>query len=108
SPAGGAAHEAGGVAHAAGGAAPGDGGALEAAGEAQDGAGPGGRPAHLRRLPAARIRRRRRILLAGMGALTAVGVGLTLTGLSRVRSSTVGRYEEVVGADEPGHEAFIV
>ncbi|HEX6418941.1 MAG TPA: LytR C-terminal domain-containing protein [Acidimicrobiales bacterium] len=43
-----------------------------------------------------------------MGVLTVVGIGLTVTGLSRVRSSTVGRYAEVVGADEPGHQAYVV
>ncbi|HEX6423728.1 MAG TPA: LytR C-terminal domain-containing protein [Acidimicrobiales bacterium] len=57
---------------------------------------------------AARIRRRRSAVLAGMGALTVVGVGLAVTGLSNVRSSTVGRYEEVVGSDEPGHQAYVV
>lgn len=43
-----------------------------------------------------------------MGALTVVGVGLAVTGLSNVRSSTVGRYEQVVGTDEPGHQAYVV
>jgi len=87
-----------------------------------DGPGPGrgpgaptvvdeARPAHAaggRGGRATRIRRRRSAVLAGMGALTVVGVGLAVAGLSNVRSSTVGRYEEVVGSDEPGHLAYVV
>ena len=73
------------------------------AGEAHPAHGAGGRRGRV-----ARIRRRRSAVLAGMGALTVVGVGLAVTGLSNVRSSTVGRYEEVVGSDEPGHLAYAV
>ncbi|HEX6570321.1 MAG TPA: LytR C-terminal domain-containing protein, partial [Acidimicrobiales bacterium] len=55
-----------------------------------------------------RLRRRRTVVLAGMAGLTLLGAGLAVTGLSRVRNSTVGRYEEAVGADEPGYRARVV
>ena len=85
------------------GAAAGETGPEHAPGEAQPVHATGGL-----RGRASRIRRRRSAVLAGMGALTVVGVGLAVTGLSNVRSSTVGRYEEVVGSDEPGHLAYVV
>jgi LytR cell envelope-related transcriptional attenuator len=58
--------------------------------------------------PARQVRRRRKVVLAGMGALTVAGVGLAVAGLSTVRNSTVGSYEEALGPDEPGYQAHVV
>src|SRR5215207_2212793 len=55
-----------------------------------------------------RLRRRRRILLAGIGTLTAAGVALAVAGVTLVRHSTAGRYIEGAGPDDPGYEAFVV
>lgn len=52
--------------------------------------------------------RRRAALLAGMGALTLAGAALAVTGLSLVRTSTVGRYEQAVGPNDPGYQAYVV
>jgi hypothetical protein len=54
------------------------------------------------------IRRRRALLLAGMGVLTVSGVALAVTGLSTVRNSTAGRYEQAVAPDDPGYQAHVV
>ena len=43
-----------------------------------------------------------------MAVATAAGVLLALTGVSMVRNSTVGRYEQALGADEPGYQAMVV
>lgn len=43
-----------------------------------------------------------------MGALTVAGLALAMAGLSTVRNSTAGRYERVVGPDEPGYQAHVV
>jgi hypothetical protein len=43
-----------------------------------------------------------------MGALTLAGAALAVAGLSTVRNSTAGRYERVVGPDEPGYQAHVV
>ncbi len=59
-------------------------------------------------LPTDPVRRRRALLLAGMGALTLAGAALAVTGLSAVRTSTVGRYEQTVGPDDPGYQAYVV
>jgi LytR cell envelope-related transcriptional attenuator len=55
-----------------------------------------------------RLRRRRRVLLAGIGMLTAAGVALAVAGVTLVRHSTAGRYIEGAGPDDPGYEAFVV
>jgi hypothetical protein len=67
--------------------------------------GRGNRPASSR---AHGVRRRRALLLAGMGALTVAGVGLAAVGLSAVRTSTAGRYEQAAGPDDPGYQAHVV
>src|ERR687898_525385 len=61
-----------------------------------------------RRPAVPRLRRRRRILLAGIGMLTAAGVALAVAGVTLVRHSTAGRYIEGAGPDDPGYEAFVV
>jgi LytR cell envelope-related transcriptional attenuator len=43
-----------------------------------------------------------------MGVLTLAGAALAVAGLSTVRNSTAGRYERVVGPDEPGYQAHVV
>lgn len=59
--------------------------------------------------PAARkVRRRRAVLLAGIGVLTVAGTALALVGLSEVRTSTAGRYEETLGPTDPGYQAYVV
>lgn len=58
--------------------------------------------------PARNVRRRRALLLAGIGALTVAGVALAVVGLSEVRTSTVGRYEETLGTTDPGYQAYVV
>ena len=55
-----------------------------------------------------RIRRRRTVLLAGMGALTIAGAALAVGGLSAVRNSTVGRFQQALGPTEPGFQASVV
>jgi LytR_cpsA_psr family/LytR cell envelope-related transcriptional attenuator len=75
--------------------------------DAADSRHPGDRP--LRRSPSgANIRRRRTVLLVGIGALTVVGVALAVGGLSEVRNSTVGRYQQALGPSEPGYQASVV
>jgi hypothetical protein len=54
------------------------------------------------------VRRGRRLLLAGIGAATVAGVALAVTGLSLVRNSTVGRYEQALLPSDPGYEAYVV
>ncbi|MGH9005767.1 MAG: hypothetical protein ACRDYV_21785, partial [Acidimicrobiia bacterium] len=54
------------------------------------------------------VRRGRQLLLAGIGAATVAGVALAVTGLSLVRNSTVGRYEEALLPTDPGYEAYVV
>ena len=65
-------------------------------------------PRHRRALPGVRIRRRRTVLLAGMGALTIAGAALAVGGLSAVRNSTVGRFQQALGPAEPGFQASVV
>jgi hypothetical protein len=43
-----------------------------------------------------------------MGALTVAGVGLAAAGLSTVRNSTAGRYEQAATPDDPGYQAHVV
>jgi len=66
------------------------------------------RPARPRRRPPADVRRRRHVLLAGMGALTAAGAALAFGGLAMVRNSTVGRYEQAAAPTDPGYQAYVV
>jgi hypothetical protein len=47
-------------------------------------------------------------MVAGMAALTAAGVGLAVTGLSTVRNSTAGDYQQTTAPDEPGYQARVV
>jgi LytR cell envelope-related transcriptional attenuator len=48
------------------------------------------------------------MLLAGMGALTIAGVALAVGGLTAVRNSTVGRYQQALGPSEAGYQASVV
>ena len=43
-----------------------------------------------------------------MGALTIAGAALAIGGLSAVRNSTVGRYQQALGPTEPGYQASVV
>jgi hypothetical protein len=55
------------------------------------------------------LRRRRRLVLAGMAALFGGGVALTVVGVNVVRNSTAGRYvEPTAGPDDPGYQAYVV
>ena len=54
------------------------------------------------------VRRRRHRVLAGMGVLTVAGVALAVGGLSAVRNSTAGRYQQAIGPAEPGYQASVV
>ncbi|HET6835817.1 MAG TPA: LytR C-terminal domain-containing protein [Acidimicrobiales bacterium] len=55
------------------------------------------------------LRRRRRLVLAGMAALLGGGVALTVVGVNLVRNSTAGRYvEPTAGPDDPGYQAYVV
>ena len=54
------------------------------------------------------VRRRRTLLLAGIGALTIAGTALAVVGLDQVRTSTAGRYEQAAGPDDPGYQAYVV
>lgn len=54
------------------------------------------------------LQRRRTALLAGIGVLTVVGVGLGVGGLSAVRNSTLGEYRTAAGPSEPGYRASVV
>lgn len=85
---------------------PGGGTDLPASGSAQDGEAP---PRHRRRpdRPAPPLHRRRSVVVAGMGALTLAGAVLAVTGVHRVRTSTLGRYEESVDPDDPGYQAYV-
>ncbi len=65
-------------------------------------------PRHRRALSGMRVRRRRTVLLVGMGALTIAGAGLAVGGLSAVRNSTVGRFQQALGPTEPGFQASVV
>jgi LytR cell envelope-related transcriptional attenuator len=68
-------------------------------------------PAHLRRHPrltTSRARRRRTVLLTGMAVFTAAGIGLATAGLTTVRHSTAGRFEEAIAPDEPGYQAHVI
>ncbi len=71
-------------------------------------AGPPRPPRPPRRPTPPRLQRRRRILLTGIGVLTAAGVALAVAGVTLVRHSTAGRYIEGAGPDDPGYEAFVV
>jgi hypothetical protein len=57
--------------------------------------------------PGDRVRWRRRVLLAGIGTVTVVGIGLAVAGLSLVRNSTLGRYEQALGPTDPGYQAYV-
>ncbi len=61
-----------------------------------------------RRRSPEQVRRARRLLLAGIGTVTVAGAVLAVTGLSEVRNSTLGRYEEALGPADPGYEAYVV
>jgi hypothetical protein len=61
-----------------------------------------------RRRSPAQLRRARQLLLAGIGAATVAGVALAVVGLSLVRNSTLGRYEEALVSTDPGYEAYVV
>ena len=63
-----------------------------------------------RRWPGTRreVRRRRRVVLAGMGVLSVAGVALAAGGLWAVRNSTVGRYEQALAPTDPGYQAYVV
>jgi LytR cell envelope-related transcriptional attenuator len=65
-------------------------------------------PARPRRRLPAEVRRRRQMLLAGMGALSAAGAALAFGGLTMVRNSTVGRYEQAAAPTDPGYQAYVV
>jgi hypothetical protein len=52
--------------------------------------------------------RQRAVVLAGMAALTAVGVGLVAVGLSAVRNSTAGEYQQTTAPEDPGYQASVV
>lgn len=66
-----------------------------------------GRPVARRR--GRRLRRRRRRVILGLGACTAAGLVLAVTGLTLVRTSTAGRYiEPSARPDEPGYQAHVV
>ena len=54
------------------------------------------------------VRHKRLVILLCMAVATASGVLLALTGLSMVRNSTVGRYEQALGPDDPGYQALVV
>jgi hypothetical protein len=43
-----------------------------------------------------------------MATLTIVGAVLAMVGLSAVRTSTAGRYEQAAGPDDPGYQAHVV
>jgi hypothetical protein len=43
-----------------------------------------------------------------MAALTAAGVGLAVTGLSAVRNSTAGEYQQATAPEDPGYQARVV
>jgi hypothetical protein len=60
------------------------------------------------RLRAADVRRRRTVLLATIGALTAAGIVLAVVGLANVRTSTVGRFEDAASPSDPGYQAYVV
>ena len=64
-------------------------------------------PAGARRAPR-NIGRRRAVLLAGIGVLTVAGTALAVVGLSEVRTSTAGRYEETLAPTDPGYQAHVV
>ena len=73
-----------------------------------DGAPPTGPRSGPPRRATRNVRRRRALLLAGIGALTVAGTGLAVVGLSEVRTSTAGRYEETLGPTDPGYQAYVV
>ena len=58
--------------------------------------------------PARELRRRRHVVLAGMGALTVAGAALAVVGLGTVRNSTVGRYADTIAPTDPGYQAYVV
>lgn len=67
------------------------------------------RPRRFRRPTAGRgLQRRRTTVLVAMGVLTVGGVMLATVGLSAVRNSTVGLYEQEITADDPGFQARVV
>jgi LytR cell envelope-related transcriptional attenuator len=61
-----------------------------------------------RRRSPEQLRRGRQLLLAGIGAATVAGVAMAMAGLSLVRNSTLGRYEEALVPSDPGYEAYVV
>jgi hypothetical protein len=55
------------------------------------------------------LRRRRRLVLAGIAALVGCGAALTALGVNLVRNSTAGRYvEPTASPDDPGYQAYVV
>jgi hypothetical protein len=86
--------------------------ASEAGPDAGRGAGsipPGAPPARPPRPPEARrLVRRRRIVAGAMVVLVALGAGLVVVGLDRVRGSTAGTYvDATLQPDEPGYVALV-
>jgi LytR cell envelope-related transcriptional attenuator len=54
------------------------------------------------------LRQKRTVMLLCMAVATASGALLALAGVSMVRNSTVGRYEQALGPEEPGYQALVV
>jgi hypothetical protein len=59
----------------------------------------GGRPA---------TGRERAVVLGAMGLLTLAGVGLTVAGVSTIRNSTSGDYQQTAAPEDPGYQAAVV
>jgi hypothetical protein len=60
-------------------------------------------------LPRQPVRRRRTLVLSGVGVLTVAGTALAVAGLTLVRHSTAGRFVDgAPDADEPGYQAYVV
>ncbi|MFS8482638.1 MAG: LCP family protein [Acidimicrobiia bacterium] len=95
-----------GVAVAGGG--PGDGGSERAPAPAEAGAVGSGAARRRAALTPERLRRRRALVLGAMAGLTLGGVALAVVGVTEVRTSTAGRYQEELGPDDPGYEAYVV
>lgn len=70
---------------------------------------PGASPARAPRSPEAhRVVRSRRIVVGAMVVLVALGAGLVVVGLDRVRGSTAGTYvDATLQPDEPGYVALV-
>ncbi|HEY6696854.1 MAG TPA: LytR C-terminal domain-containing protein [Acidimicrobiales bacterium] len=55
------------------------------------------------------LRKRRRLVLAGMATLFCGGLVLTVVGVNLVRNSTAGRYmAPTASPDDPGYQAYVV